>query len=76
MGHNKENKKTHKPEVPDARFVITTEDRSQPIELHGLMNRPTCEDGKKSGGRDREISETLKGVVFCVEAGMRPTATR
>src|SRR5262249_19285369 len=44
MGHDKEDKNPHQPEVPDARFVITAEDRSQPMELHGLMNRPARQD--------------------------------
>jgi hypothetical protein len=74
MGHDKENKKPHQPEVPDTRFVITAEDRSQPIELHWFVNRPTRENRKKSGDRNVKISDALKCVVFCVEVRMQPGA--
>jgi hypothetical protein len=76
MGHDKEDENPHQPEVPNARFVITTEDRSQPMKLHGFVNRPAGQDRQEPGYRNGKISDTLKCVVFCVEARMWPTATR
>jgi hypothetical protein len=76
MGHYKENKKPHQPEVPDARFVILAEDGSQSIELRGLMNRPACEDRQEPANRNGKMSDALQCVVFCAETGMRPIAMR
>src|SRR5215472_13527078 len=67
MRYNEENKKPHQPEVPDTGFVITTKNPGQPIELHGFVNSPSREERQEPGNRDREISEALKCVVFCVE---------
>jgi len=74
MGHDKEHKNPHEPEVPDTRFVITTKSCSQPIELHGFVNGPTRKDRQEPGDRNGEIRDALKCVVFCVEARMQPSA--
>ena len=74
MGHDKKNENKHQPEVPDARSVITTEGRSQPMELHGFVNRPAGEDRKQRGDWNGKISEALECVVFRVEARMQPSA--
>ena len=44
MRHHKQDEYPHQTEVPDARFVVTTQHRGQPGELHGFVNRPARQD--------------------------------
>src|ERR1700683_1473635 len=66
----------HQPEMPDPRCVVTSKERCQPMELHGLVDRPSRSDRKKPGDGNREICCTLERVVLCVEKRMRPWAAR
>src|ERR1700722_9478045 len=74
MRHKKENEEPHEPELPYTPWVKAAKGRTQPMELHRFMNRPTCGDGKKPGDRNRKVRSTLKRVVLCVERGMQPFA--
>src|ERR1700733_713611 len=76
MRHNKENEKPHQPEMPYTRGVKASKERSQPMKLHRLMNRPACGNRKKPGNRNREICRALERVVLGAEPGMRPFTAR
>src|SRR5260370_41187769 len=53
MRHNEEDIDPHEPEMPDTRCVIPSNDRSQPMELHGLVNRSARSDRKARGDWNR-----------------------
>src|SRR6266446_6646540 len=62
--------------MPDTRCVVPSKERCQPMELHGLVNCPSCSDRKEPRDRNREVCCALERVVLCVEAGMQPFAAR
>src|SRR5467141_2724890 len=72
MWHNEEDVDPQEPEMPDTRCVIPSENRSQPMELHGLVNRPARNDRKARGDWNREVCCALERFVLCVETGMQP----
>src|SRR6266403_5707636 len=74
MRHNEEDVDPHNPEMPDTRCVIPSENRGQPTELYGFVNRPARSDRKAPGDWNREICCALERVVLCVETGMMPFA--
>src|SRR5580658_1427560 len=76
MGYGENDVDPHKPEMPNARRIEPTKGRSQQMELHGLVNRPSCSDGKATGERNSEVRLTLERVVLCVETRMRPWVAR
>src|SRR5438309_2271740 len=74
MRRDEEDVDPHEPEVPDTRCVIPSENRSQPMELHGFVNRPARSDRKAPGDWNREICRALERVVLCIETRMQPFA--
>src|ERR1700682_2371583 len=76
MRHNEKDEDPHQPEMPDTRCVVPSKERCQPMELHWLVNRPTCSDRKQTGDWNREVCCALERVVLCVKTGMRPLAAR
>src|ERR1700731_386690 len=74
MRNNEEDEYPHQPEMPHTCSVIPSKGRSQPVELHGFVNRPTGSDQKEPGDRNREVCCALKCVVLCVDTGMQPFA--
>src|SRR5258708_1928115 len=61
MRQNEEDKDPHQPEMPYTRCVIPSKGRSQPIELHRLVNRPAASDRKET--RDRSVLSTSSRSV-------------
>jgi hypothetical protein len=53
---------------------IPSKGRSQPVELHGLVNRPAGSERKERGEQNRDVCRALECVVLCVETGMQPFA--
>src|SRR5438445_13399344 len=53
-----------------------SKERGEPMELHGLVNRPSCSDRKQPSDWNREVCCALERVVLCVENGMQPSAAR
>src|SRR5712671_3825186 len=74
MRYYEEDVDPHKPEMPHTRCVVPSKERCQPMELHGLVNRPACSDRKQPGAWNGEICCALERVVLCVKAGMQPLA--
>ena len=74
MRHDEEDIDPHQPEMPDACCVVPSKERCQPMELHGLVNRPACSDRKEPGDRKREVCCALERVLLCVEGKMQPFA--
>ena len=74
MRYDEEDVDPHQPEMPDTRYVVPSKERRQPMELHGLVNRPACSDRKQPGDWNREVCCALERVVLCVKAGMPPLA--
>ena len=72
MGYKKENEEPHEPKMPYTRCVKAPKERSQPMELHRFMNRPSRRDRKKPGNRNRKVRSTLERVLLCVETVMQP----
>src|SRR5580693_4162552 len=66
----------HQPEMPDTRCVVPSKKRCKPVELHGLVNRPSRSGREKPGDWNREVGCALERVVLCVEDGMRPLTAR
>src|SRR6266478_7756118 len=76
MRYDEEDVDPHKPEMPDTRCAVPSKERCEPMELHGLVNRPSRSGRKQPGDRNREVCCALKRVVLCVKAGMKPLAAR
>src|ERR1700719_4068990 len=76
MRHDEEDVDPHQPEMPDTRCVVPSKESGQPMQLHGLVNRPACSDREQTGDRNREVCCALERVVLCVEKGMHPPAAR
>src|SRR5579872_30167 len=76
MRHDEEDVEPHQPEMPDARSVVSSKERCEPMELHGLVNRPPRSDRKEPGDRNREVCCTLERVVLCLTAWIGPLAPR
>src|SRR5258708_36535190 len=76
MRHDEEDVDPHQPEMPDTRCVVASKECCQPMELHGLVNRPSRSDRKEPGDRNREVCYALECVVLCVKARMLPLAAR
>src|ERR1700730_1657869 len=76
MRHNEEDVDPHLPEMPDTCCVVPSKERCEPMELHGLVNRPACSDRKQPRDQNREVGCALECVVLCVETGMQPLAAR
>src|ERR1700675_4369276 len=74
MRHDEEDVDPHQAEMPDTRCVVPSKERCQPMELHRLVNRPSCSDRKQPGDRNGEVRCALEGVVLCVEKRMRLAA--
>src|SRR5580658_4613797 len=56
------------------RCVVPSKKCSQPMKLHGLVNRPSRSDRKEPGDRNREVCCALERVVLRVENGMKPVS--
>ena len=53
--------------MPDAvPSVVSSKECCQPMELHGLVDRPTGSDGKEARYRNSEVCCPLERVVLCV----------
>src|ERR1700693_3666661 len=76
MRHDEEDIDPHQPEMPDTRGVVPSKERGEPMELHRLVNRPSCSDRKNPSDRNGEVSCALERVVLCVKARMQPLAAR
>src|SRR5580704_18330303 len=76
MRHDEKDVEPHQPEMPDPSCVVSSKESRQPMELHGLMNRPSRGDRKQTGDWNGEVCCALKRVVLCVENGMGPMAAR
>src|SRR5712671_2157267 len=74
MRYDEEEVDPHQPEMPDTRCVVPSEELCQPMQLHGLVNRPSCRDRNETGDRNGEICCALERVVLCVGARMQPLA--
>src|SRR5580704_16644404 len=72
MRYNEEDVEPHEPEMPDTRCVIPSKKRSQPMELHGLVNRPASRDRKAARDWNGKVCCALERVVLRVKAGMQP----
>src|SRR5580693_9348903 len=76
MRHDEEDVEPNQPEMPDARSVVSSKECCQPMELHGLVDRPTGSDGKEARYRNSEVCCPLERVVLCLENRMRPLPAR
>src|SRR5580658_5885268 len=74
MRHDEEDVEPNQPEMPDARSVVSSKECCQPMELHGLVDRPSRSDRKQPGNWNREVCCALERVVLCVKEGMQPLA--
>src|SRR3989442_864023 len=74
MRYDEEEVDPHQLEMPDTRCVVPSEELCQPMQLHGLVNRPSCRDRNETGDRNGEIRCALERVVLCVKARMQPLA--
>jgi len=62
MPYDDEEVDPHQPEMPDTRCVVPSEELCQPMQLHGLVNRPFLSRPKRNRRQNGEIRSALERV--------------
>src|SRR6266576_3303810 len=64
VNHEKSREDPHRPEMPVARRLKSAEQRGEPRELRGLVDRKSGDDRQHAHENDERVRELLQRVVF------------